>query len=444
MFTSKRLSRLVVVLLLLGAAAPTVAAQQAPGTETAAPGTDSAPTAMPAGGSGGGETNANPNAGAGGGGNSGGGAWGMAKGVISGGYEDVQSGVSSYVAGVIDTFNGATLALPAPGEADSPMSWVQVPEDSWWATSQGIYDPLSKLLLPVLGAAGVFALTRGDEQEGREQARKALKCGGWILAGEILLPLALHGGNILSLGIAPSGAEFMSTPGNVAKLGVGLVLGVGLGTVKIGIVGVGAVVLFVQWFAVHFLYAVWPLLMTARASGVDTLESIGRAGASMFVFLIGLKVLQALLLRFLFGLPMTVDGEGLQTLIATIVGVGIAFIVLPVWGTKKVVPRAVNPVGSGLHAAGGNLSERVRERAPDRDALVGRVSGSRRSNGEDGRGRESPSTDGSDARVGRAGNGARREGSARRAQIKRNRQKRRRSRASRGSTGSETAADDSE
>ena len=329
----------------------------------------------------------------------------------------IESGLNAFmdaVSGLVDGFNWLMVSLPAPGDAQDPTTWYpgftttvegeaggrSTPDmtsddstnpqlerlkptapavnesangsannssggpinlDGWWEATWGIYAGLAAIFgLPVV-VSGVIAWTRSDIT-GREKSQRLREVGkalGMIVAGPLLIPLALHIGNLFAIGVAPSGTEFFATPGNAAKLGIGLAVAIPLLAIETGVILISLLILFAQWLAVFFVCASWPIFAAAVASNSQYAQPLGTLGVTSLLILIALKALQAIWLRFLFELPLDwTNPASLLTLLAIIVGLAIGFIGLPIKGTEKALPQTVTSAG-----------RETRNRAPDREEV---------------------------------------------------------------------------
>ena len=284
--------------------------------------------------------------------------------------------VMDAIAGLVDRFNWLVNALPAPGDPQNPSTWypgfttpvqgdgAQGPATStensgsspsipfsmagWWRATWGIYAGLAGIFgLPVF-VSGIIAFSRSDltARERGDRLREVGKALLLIVAGPLLLPLVLHIGNLFAIGVSPSGAEFMTTPGNAGKLGIGLALAVPLLVIESMVILVALFILFAQWLSVFFICATWPIYAAAVASNSRYVQPLGTLGVTTLLILIGLKALQAIWLRFLFELPLDfTKAASLLTILAIIVGLAIGFIGLPIKGTEKALPQSIVSAG---------------------------------------------------------------------------------------------------
>jgi hypothetical protein len=310
-------------------------------------------------------------------------------------YRAAVNGLSSAAADFIDGFHWVVLHLPAPGKPTDPTTWFPdaatplnasnntvaangsatanttvaangtsgannatgIPTEppasvnvrGWWQAVWTIYGGLAALVVLPVFVAWIYGWSKEtNTPRERDQYVRQLACTlGLVLGGVLLLPFALHLTNELALGIVPDGQAFLQTPGNMAKLGLGLALGGVLLAVESGLVIVALVVLFVEWVLVYLLVAGWPLFAVCLGSGNRYLRPYGESAAVAFASLLVLKLVQAIWLWFLLELPLTWDVSGLMTIGATIVGVLIGFIYLPYYVVTNLLPEFVTSVSGG-------------------------------------------------------------------------------------------------
>lgn len=226
--------------------------------------------------------------------------------------------------------------------------WISL--DKWWESSWKIYVGLAALVTSPLLVLGVFAWAKpGRAREREKRLQDVFVAFMLVLFGVVVMPGILHGANLLSTGVIPGGQELLRTPGNMAKLGIGL-LSINLATVAIALV-FG----FIQWLMLFFVAALWPLYAALWASGSKTAKSYSKLGFSLFGLLLGVKFLQALWLRFIFWLPLGFGDPvtSIFSLFTIIFGVFIGFVVFPIYGAVKVVPSfVVNIVKQPLETGG--------------------------------------------------------------------------------------------
>lgn len=286
--------------------------------------------------------------------------------------KDIARGAAS----VVQELNAIKFGVPAPGTIGNFASWLN-PTNGKWPTVMPIYEAFSALALGPVLAMGAYRTFAADPYERRDEFRKLAKSGGLIVLGLILVPAYLHGMDVLARALAPDGKEFFATPGNAAKLGIGLTLGAAALTVNAGIVLLSVAMLLVQDYLIYVAVMFYPLGVLALSSRLSTIQYIGAVPMTMIVFLGALKPIQAGILRFTFSLPLSFGepAASLETLIITMAALLIAFIVAPIKGTLKAVPNAVVSIAGKVQAEGSNTVQNLQEdgKLPTGDEVRERV-----------------------------------------------------------------------
>ena len=267
---------------------------------------------------------------------------------LAGGANNVLSGVSDLLVG-----------LPAPGSPDDPVSWVNPGQTSgWWPRIMEFHLALTGLCMVGVMFRALTIVGYSNKTAQRSEIRKLYRGAGLIVLGAFILGLALHLGDAVATGIAPSGSEFLETPGNAARLGIGVAVGAVLLGAKSLIVLVGLGILIAIWMAVHFLYALWPVFALAYMFRFGPIRWFGLTGITAMVGLILLRVFQAIILRFLFVLPINplsaAGGSALLSLFVIIAGLLVALIWLPKHVLKSLLPRTVQNMANDAGDRVGN------------------------------------------------------------------------------------------
>lgn len=298
--------------------------------------------------------------------------WGCYASVVSVIINDVTDGVSV----LVNRFHEETLTLPAPGSVDNPTSWLN-PQNGYWPAVMRIYQALYAVVAIPMLAQGTWNIFAADPHERRSEARHWGKNIALLVGGLLIVPLALHAGNIIAMGFAPSGDEFMHTPSNVARLGIGLTVGAALLATKAVLVVLAVIILWIQDLLTYFSVAMYPAAIWLLSSRNTFAQALGAGIMGMLVFLIFLKAAQAVFLRFLFELPLGFSAGALsvETVLLTIIGVALAFLAMPYYGTKKAIPAAMVTITGKVRDTSEDWIEDTREKFPDREQLVERVHG---------------------------------------------------------------------
>lgn len=336
--------------------------------QTQPPGTDGAPTTG---------TAAGPNAGGGGG--------SLVDGVTIdpfGAFADILTGILQVIINtaqsLIDVFNRSLLTIPACGVIDNPVTWmVGGSSDPYCVAMSGVYLSSLAFILPFFWLKGWFRIGIPGR---KRRSQRALEFGAYLVLFMVLFGL-INGWNHLwngaSLIFAPSGEEFLSTPGNTAKFGAGLAAVVGLLMAGKGIVIIiGLVIHAVFVVLAYALLALSPVSVMLHYSEVPVASKIG-TGAIVATLVLGpLQWTKSAILRVLFSLPIQPENpETLFSFFIIFIGVGIAIVLVPYEGLKRMVPRTIVGVGmGGLKTASSSAESKIRERAPSKSQVQATLS----------------------------------------------------------------------
>ncbi|MFD1514503.1 hypothetical protein [Halomarina rubra] len=269
--------------------------------------------------------------------------------------------------GLINTFNGFVFNLPAPGEPDDPSTWA-TPTDGTWSGVQGAMGFTTALGISVWALAGGRAFLESDERSRRAAFLRCGYSGVMILLGIAITALTLHLANGIIQGLAPDAEAFFQTPEDASKLVVGGIVAFILGIVQTATVIGALVVLALERMLVYLTVYLWPLAWACRAHD-GFVKSLGETVTYLFGAVVALKLVQALIVRLLFELPLWGEGAGttLVSMLMTVAGLAFAFIIFP----KNMIDHANNAasVSLGMGAAtsrAGEYGERSVERVYDR------------------------------------------------------------------------------
>jgi hypothetical protein len=268
---------------------------------------------------------------------------------------DIAHGIES----LLEQFSDIVYGIPAPGSATNPASWA-TPSSDWWQGLQVAYGLIAFVSLLLLLPAGMLAFETSDPRERRRSLRRLVQSVVMIAFGWVLFPLGFHGATVVADVLAPTGGDFIHTPLDFSRFGIGIVLVAVLVLVESGVVLLGLVVMFVQWALAYLIAGMWPLFWALRGQSNFYLRSVGRMGLAAYFVLIVLKIVQAALARILFNLP--IDGtEMLLTLLVTTVGLLLIFVVLPHMLLRRAMPRVTTL----------RQSRRLRNELPDGPSVGG-------------------------------------------------------------------------
>lgn len=311
------------------------------------------------------------------------GPWEAVQEIIEGVVESLADGVSDlreetasgFIEGAtedsVDEFTRLEVTLPAPGDPLQPSTWVTAHEDhAWYNAMWQLYWGLVALLAVPTAALGIYHYANsgavgGDPAHRKNRVRETAKVFVLFIAGWILAALYVHSMNTIAMGLAPAGAEFMATPSDISRLGVGIVLGAALLILYTGTVLAGIIILAIQWVLMAFLFATLPGTLFGRASGIPEARAVGDQAVAAFVALPIIKVGQAALLRFMFVLPLDFadPGQSAATLIVTGVGLWLVYYKVPVKGLQRAIPEAGITTSGRIESIGGRGARQRRQAA---------------------------------------------------------------------------------
>ncbi|MFB9808538.1 hypothetical protein ACFFQF_26870 [Haladaptatus pallidirubidus] len=251
--------------------------------------------------------------------------------------------------GIANTVRDSVAAVPAPGQADKPSTWVN-PQNGLWP---GVYTAArwtSGLAAVALMAGFGMSFYRSDPYEKRQAWKRVGIAFLMVATTWIIPPLILHLANETAMSVAPDGAEFIRTNSKLAKLGVGIGVGALLGLMQSGTIAVGILVLGLERALIYVCVFLWPLAWACRCfSGF--LKSIGDTFVYLFGVVIVTKLFQTLVLRLLADLPWTSGALGiLETFALVVGGLVFALLILP----KEMLAHANDAASVALGTSAAN------------------------------------------------------------------------------------------
>lgn len=293
------------------------------------------------------------------------GPWEWVKGAIRGFVHGVTDGVSSF----IEKFNSIFFGIPAPGSATNIGSWTN-PSDGNWGGVWKMYWLNASIMFTFLVIANMWSFSNNDRAMQRDLFRKSIRGMFHILLGFIYLAALLHIGDIMATSFAPDGDQLLSTPGNIAKLGLGVVFGGLILLFKSGVVAVAVFIIILFYFTVLVLVAFWPWFITFRLLPIPAFGSFGSLGVTALPSIVVLRVFQAACLQLLHLVTwdITKGAAFIMALVGTAVGLLVVFVVLPMVGYRKVLPSAMmmtKPVKAKADKAGDKGRESMKEKAKE-------------------------------------------------------------------------------
>lgn len=295
--------------------------------------------------------------------------WELLRGAMEGALQSIADGVQA----LLDAFNYHLLTLPAAGEATAPATWTGL-DDPYWIAVATVYGMVSAFVLPLVWGVGWFNVGYPRGVARRERLKNVTLAVGFIVAGWPFLQLWLHFWNQAALAFAPSGAELLSTPGNTAKLGIGVALGFLLLLSK-AIIVLAGLLIHAGFVLLTFVFvALWPLSVGLYLIDAPVVDAIGKASVTGTLMLSPLQFIKALVLRVLFELPLKVDEPAtLMTFVLIVIGVFLAFVGIPYYGLKRLLPRTIVSAGRRQRQRRREHMDSLRDRAPSASELKDRV-----------------------------------------------------------------------
>lgn len=248
--------------------------------------------------------------------------------------------------------------MPAQGTAGNPSSWI-APQSGLWG---GVFDTWKVTVSLGLGLNGIaftLAFRHKDRYKRRRKWKQCILSLFMIILTFPVTALGLHAAATIGTSVAPSASDFLATPGALAKLGSGALLGFLLLYLFTAVVLVGLLALLLQFVLAHLVVVFWPVAWGLRPFG-GTAKSMGDTWIFLYVLLIGLNISQSIVLLTLFNLPWGASSLGTALApVATVVGLAFALIYLPKEMLEKANDAAA--VGLGLSAMNRTNGENVEQ-----------------------------------------------------------------------------------
>lgn len=326
----------------------------------------------------------------------------LVNGVVSG----IAASLSKMAIGMIDAFNNMFFRLPASGVPSDPSTWTNG-DTGWWPAVLVLYGISSAIAIAMMIPPLMFAIDCQDEVERRERLHRIVKAFlmGPVLGFFICTGIAHLVGSIAVL-IAPSGAEFLQTPGNMAKFGVGILGGALFAIWNTGGAVVAIAVMVGIWVLYHPLTGFWPLYWAFTVQPSDNVRNTGNIGIAAWILLTVLPLFQAMGLRFVFEIPWqaTPSLGGAGSLILGVFTAGLGLVGFTAGasyiGLKKAIPTQVDAMGrrAARRSAGyGPASKMGQSVGAAYGAATSRMGGSGGSSSPDGESPTSPPPGGASA-----------------------------------------------
>ncbi|SEO33832.1 hypothetical protein SAMN05216388_101169 [Halorientalis persicus] len=290
----------------------------------------------------------------------------IAQDAIEGAILSLLDGLGDDASAVAQDFQekGIIFRVPAPGAMDQPATWVQ--PDTWTGDHAEEWTQTYKYfwVIGFLGFAGLLpalmlAMGKGNRSPDRGTLQRFVRGFLLIVAGWVVVAFLYHSADAVTQLIAPAplgGDGPGGAPGYMDVLETSknsnlAVLGPFLSGTKGTLLMTSFGVLYIQFVLTFVCAALWPAMWVLNAYRSTMARSAGKIGLTFMGALLIMKIMQAVIFRFLVGLDLTgTTGE-----LAATVGIAVAFVLLPYTVLAKMIPRTL--LIFGLH----ELREKGRE-----------------------------------------------------------------------------------
>ncbi|WP_135305420.1 hypothetical protein [Haloarcula amylovorans] len=280
----------------------------------------------------------------------------------------VEWAVHSLVEGAtafLELFNRFVFGIRLPGRAGEVATWGP-PETGLWSGAWALYWTLVPLALALLIFQAMRAQGSLSGRETKVKLGEIGKCAALILAGWPVAIGGLYLADGIAMALAPDASALLSTPGNIGKLGLGILVGGALITVQSGLVLLAVAIVFIEQIILIAAVAGWPIWWGLRPSDSGFANAASGIGLSMYVGVAGAKVVQACIAFFVFHSEWSLAGgvgDAVLSLLGSAVGLGVAFVGVPVVIGRNFVPEVMTVLGTpGVKVAESSASV-ARDRA---------------------------------------------------------------------------------
>lgn len=257
---------------------------------------------------------------------------------IGGVIHESMTAINMGVEYIVILFSG----VPAPGEADDPSTWYN-PDNGLWGSVYETWKYIIGLSIMITMAGIMLTLSR---ESGRQRQKELIQHGKSLTFQVFTFPLAamgLHIANAISLGIAPGRQEFLASTGGIARLIGGGLFGIIVAYVATGVILAGMGMLLIQYVLVHATVFLLPLGWALNPYG-GTFRSWGVVPLYLYGLLIGTKIVQSAILRWLFSISWTSAEGALLGPLVTFAGLAFALY----WFPKQMIQQASQAASVGL------------------------------------------------------------------------------------------------
>jgi hypothetical protein len=285
---------------------------------------------------------------------------------VLGGLEGIANSLASGAAALLNAFNHVLFGIDAPGVAGDISSWGP-PESGLWVGAWALFWTLTPLCLAFLVLQAMRAQGSTSGRDSRAKLAEIAKCAGMILLGWPIAVGGLHLADAVAMGLVPEGSQLLHTPGNVAKVGLGVVVGVVLIVFQSSMALTAVLVVLLERVVLIFAVAAWPVWWATRPSDGGFSNAVSGIGLSMYVGVAGAKVVQSALAYLVFQSEWSIAGVDavFVDVLGSAVGLGAAFVGIPVVVGRNFVPEVMTILGTPAVDVAEDYAERGREQAGD-------------------------------------------------------------------------------
>ncbi|RBI58586.1 hypothetical protein DMJ13_25995 [halophilic archaeon] len=276
--------------------------------------------------------------------------------------------VKSLFKGAVDLINGFNkiiFGIDVPGNPRSITSWGP-PKTGLWTGAWDLYWALAPLAFIALIYQAMEA-TGGPERETEQKLGEIVKCALMILVGWPIAIGGLHLADGIAMAFVPNGGKFFATGGNLAKLGLGGVVGAAALFFETSMALAALVIVLVERIVLIGAVASWPVWWGFRPSDNGFTNSASGIGLSAYLGVAGAKVFQSTLAFLVYKSDWSIAGNGSAfiNIVASGVALGVVFIGIPYVVARNFVPEAMTVLGTPAVDVADDFAESNREAAKE-------------------------------------------------------------------------------
>lgn len=281
----------------------------------------------------------------------------------------LQGLVESLVSGAvtfINAFQHVVFGIDPPGVQGDISTWGP-PDNGLWVGAWGLYWSLAGLAIAFLVIQAMRATNAPSERESKQKLAEIMRCGAMVLIGWPVAIGGLHLADAIAMAFVPEGAQFFSTPGNVAKLGLGVVLGSLALVFQTGMALTAIFVVLVERVILIGAVAGWPVWWALRPSDGGFANAASGIGLSMYVGVAGAKVIQSALAYLVFNSEWSFASVSAPfvDVFGSAVALSVTFIGIPIVIGRNFVPEAMTMLGTPAVTVAEDYADDARGRATD-------------------------------------------------------------------------------